>query len=127
MEKVLKSSQWNMAYGRNLSHEYLEAEFCEYIGVPNAVAVGSGGLALQMSMRALGLKPGNEVIHQVDTCSASAQSVMNAGLNPVFSDISRDTLMFDFNDLQGLINPNTKAIMPTHMWGNCENIKEVCL
>ena len=34
--------------------------------------------------------------------------------------------MFDFNDLQGLINPNTKAIMPTHMWGNCENIKEVC-
>ena len=126
VEKVLKSSQWNMAYGRNLSHEYLEAEFCEYIGVPNAVAVGSGGLALQMSMRALGLKPGNEVIHQVDTCSASAQSVMNAGLNPVFSDISRDTLMFDFNDLQGLINPNTKAIMPTHMWGNCENIKEVC-
>ena len=126
VEKVLKSSQWNMTYGRNLNHEYLEAEFSEYIGVPHAIAVGSGGLALQMSMRALGLKPGDEVIHQVDSCSASAQSVMNAGLNPVFSDISKDTLMFDFSDLQGLLNPNTKAIMPTHMWGNCENINEVC-
>ena len=72
VEKVLKSSQWNMAYGRNLNHEYLEAEFSEYIGVPHAIAVGSGGLALQMSMRALGLKPGDEVIHQVDSCSASA-------------------------------------------------------
>ena len=126
VEKVLKSSQWNMAYGRNLNHEYLEAEFSEYIGVPHAIAVGSGGLALQMSMRTLGLKPGDEVIHQVDSCSASAQSVMNAGLNPVFSDISKDTLMFDFSDLRGLLNSNTKAIMPTHMWGNCENINEVC-
>ncbi len=126
VEKVLKSSQWNMAYGRNLNHEYLEAEFSEYIGVPHAIAVGSGGLALQMSMRALGLKPGDEVIHQVDSCSASAQSVMNAGLNPVFSDISKDTLMFNFSDLRGLLNSNTKAIMPTHMWGNCENINGVC-
>ena len=42
------------------------------------------GVALQMSMRTLDLKPGNEIIHQVDSCSASAQSVMNAGLNPVF-------------------------------------------
>ena len=115
-----------MAYGRNLSHEYLEDEFCKYIGVQNAIAVGSGGLALQMSMRALGLIPGNEVIHQVDSCSASAQSVMNAGLNPVFSDISRDSLMFDLNDLKNLVNPNTKAVMPTHMWGNTENSEEVC-
>jgi len=126
VEKVLKSSQWNMAYGRNLSHEYLEEEFCEYVGVKNAIAVGSGGIALQMSMRSLGLKPGDEVIHQVDSCSASAQSVMNAGLNPVFSDISKNSLMFDFNDLKDLINSNTKALIPTHMWGNPENIKEVC-
>src|SRR5258708_32173128 len=71
VEEVLKSSQWNMAYGKGLAHERLEADFAEYVGVPHAIAVGSGGMALQMSMRGLGLKPGDEVVHQIDTCSAT--------------------------------------------------------
>src|SRR5690348_9386881 len=87
--EVLRSSQWNMAYGRGLAHERLEAEFAEMAGARHAVAVGSGGVAIQMSLRALGLKPGDEAIHQVDTCSATAMAVMNAGVTPVFADVSR--------------------------------------
>jgi len=81
---VLRSTQWNMAYGKGLVHERLEAAFAEYVGVRHAVAVNTGGMALQMAMRALGLKPGHEVILQVDTCSATAFAVMNAGCTPIF-------------------------------------------
>src|SRR5262249_6165437 len=64
VSEILRSSQWNMTYGRGLAHERLEAEFAEAIGTRQAIAVASGGVALQMSLRALGLKPGDEAIHQ---------------------------------------------------------------
>ena len=95
VRRVLKSSQWNMTYGVRLEHERLEADFAEYVGLPYAVAVGTGGMGLQMAMRALGVRPGDEVIHQVDTCSASAFSVMSSGATPVFADISPATNMLD--------------------------------
>jgi dTDP-4-amino-4,6-dideoxygalactose transaminase len=119
---VLRSSQWNMAYGRGLVHERLEAEFAQAVGVGHAVAVSSGGVALQMTMRALGLKPGHEVIHQVDTCAATAMAVMNAGVTPLFADISPTTFMLDSADVGRRIGSETKALIATHMWGNPENL-----
>lgn len=120
--EVLRGTQWNMAYGKGLAHERLEAAFTEYVGVRHAVAVNTGGMALQMSMRGLGLKPGNEVLLQVDTCSATAFSVMNAACVPVFSDISESTFMLPVDQLDEVIGPNTKAVIATHMWGNPERI-----
>jgi dTDP-4-amino-4,6-dideoxygalactose transaminase len=116
---VLRGSQWNMSGGH--AHEGLEADFAAYVGVPYAIAVNTGGVALQMSMRALGLKPGHEVLLQVDTCSATAFAVMNAGCTPIFSDISPKTFMQppQAGDLAG---PNSKALIATHMWGNPEDM-----
>lgn len=122
---VLKGSQWNMTAGKGLAHERLEAAFAQYLGVAHAVAVNTGGMALQMSMRALGLKLGDEVIHQIDTCSATALAVMAAGCTPVFSDISPRTLMFNADDIERRIGPQTKALIPTHMWGNPEDMAAV--
>src|SRR6478736_526104 len=123
VEEVLSSSQWNMAYGKGLAHERLEADFANYVGAPFAVAVGSGGMALQMSMRALGVKPGDEVIHQIDTCSATAMAVLNAGATPIFADISPETFMLDQSSVSENSNEATKAVIATHMWGNPENMK----
>lgn len=120
--EILRSSQWNMAYGQGLAHERLEAEFAEATGTRHAVAVASGGVALQMSLRAMGLKPGDEAIHQVDTCSATAMAVMNAGVTPVFADISEHTFMLDESDVRNRIGPQTRALIATHMWGNPENM-----
>lgn len=125
VESVLKSSDWNMTYGKGLAHEKLEREFADYIGVNHAIAVNTGGMAIQMSLRALGLQPGDEVIHQIDTCSANAFSVMNAGCTPIFSDISLDTFMLSEQDTENNISTNTKALMPIHMWGNPENMEMV--
>ena len=119
---VLRGGHWNMTAGRGLAHERLEANFAEYVGVPHAIAVNTGGMALQMSLRALGLKPGDEVIHQVDTCSATALAVMAAACTPIFADISERTLMLDANHLDKLIGQRTKALLATHMWGNPEDM-----
>lgn len=125
VSEILRSSQWNMAYGRGLVHERLEAEFSEFVGTKYAIAVGSGGMALQMSLRALGLKPGDEAIHQVDTCSATAMAVMNAGVTPIFADISEQTFMLDCADVQRRIGGQTKALIATHMWGNPEDVSKL--
>jgi perosamine synthetase len=119
---VLRGSQWNMTSGRALTHEDLEAAFAEYVGTPHAVAVNTGGMALQISMRALGLKPGDEVIHQVDTCSATAQAVIAAGCTPIFADISERSFMLDAQDVEGRISPNSRALVATHIWGNPEDM-----
>ena len=119
---VLRSSQWNMTAGKGLVHERLEAAFAEYVGVPHAIAVNTGGMALQMSMRALGLGHGDEVVQQVDTCSATALAVIAAGCTPLFADLSERTLMLDAADVASVAGSNTKALIPTHMWGNPEDM-----
>jgi dTDP-4-amino-4,6-dideoxygalactose transaminase len=119
---VLRGSQWNMTSGSGLAHERLEAAFAAYVGVPYAIAVNTGGMALQMSMRALGLKHGDEVVHQVDTCSATALAVMAAGCTPIFADINERTLMLDASQIEQSIGPLTKAVLATHMWGNPEDM-----
>jgi dTDP-4-amino-4,6-dideoxygalactose transaminase len=119
---VLRGSQWNMAYGKGLAHERLETAFAEYVGAAHAVAVNTGGMALQMSMRALGLKPGDEVVHQVDTCSATALAVMAAGCTPLFADISEPTLMLYTEAVERTLGERTRALIATHMWGNPEDM-----
>jgi dTDP-4-amino-4,6-dideoxygalactose transaminase len=119
---VLKSSQWNMCYGTGLAHEHLEHAFADFLGGGYAIAVNTGGMALQMTLRGLGLKPGDEVIHQVDTCSATAMAVINAGCTPVFSDISTKTFMLDKDRVTDLFTEKTKLVIATHMWGNPEDM-----
>lgn len=125
VKEVLLSSQWNMAYGKGLTHEQLEHEFGEYLGGGYAIAVNTGGMALQMALRALGLKPGDEVVHQVDTCSATAMAVMNAGCTPRFADVSPDSFMLSMDSVGESIGPQTKALLATHMWGNLEDVNSL--
>jgi dTDP-4-amino-4,6-dideoxygalactose transaminase len=122
VKSVLRSSQWNMAYGKGLAHERLEADFARYIGVEHAIAVNTGGMALQMSMRALGMKPGHEVLLQADTCSATALAIMAAGCTPRFADVSEQTFMLDMPEVDRLCGSQTGALIATHMWGNPEDM-----
>jgi perosamine synthetase len=119
---VLHTSNWNMNYGGDLVHKKLEDEFAAYVGSRYAVAVNTGGMAIQMALRAFGLKPGDEVIHQVDTCVANAFAVMAAGATPIFADINKDNFMLEQASTAEQVSPNTRVIMPVHMWGNPENL-----
>ena len=119
---VLKSPFWNMNSGTSLVHETLEQEFAAYIGTRYAVAVNTGGMAIQMALRAFGVKPGDEVMHQVDTCVANAFAVFAAGGTPIFVDINKDDFMLSTSSVLKEITAHTKVIMPVHMWGNPEKM-----
>ena len=123
--EVLRSPFWNMNSGANLVHEKLEEEFAAYIGSRYSVAVNTGGMAIQMALRAFGVKPGDEVLHQVDTCVANAFAVFAAGGTPIFVDISKDDFMLSTSSLLDQITSHTKVIMPVHMWGNPEKMSQV--
>lgn len=123
---VLQTPFWNMNYGKNLVHEKLEREWAEYVGVANAVAVNTGGMAIQMALRALGVKPGDEVIHQIDTCVADAFAIIAAGGTPIFADINTNSFMLSGDSLESEVTPQTRVITAIHMWGNPEDV-DLCI
>lgn len=125
VNRVLNSGRWNLHSGNYLTHNLLEETFADYIGTKYAVAVNTGGMALQMALRAVGVKPGVEVVHQVDTCVANAFGVLAAGGTPIFSDIDQNSFMLNEQSLVSRISENTKVIVPIHMWGNYENMEMV--
>ncbi len=122
VKKVLNGWQWNSTYGKNLQHEHLEKNFSSYIGVENGIATGSGGVGIQLALRALNLPSGSEVLIQIDTCYAAAMAVLNSGLVPIFCDSNPKSFLIDIEKLQLKISARTKVIIATHMWGSSEDV-----
>ena len=126
IKEVLLSPNWNMAYcPDDGAHTRLEHHFSGYIGTSEAIAVGSGGVAIQMSLRALGLKAGSRVLVQIDTCAAAAQAIMAANCVPIFIDINDRNLMINSVTSEYLKKWNIECILVTHMWGRPDNIIEI--
>lgn len=98
----------------------LEARLEHYLGVNNLMVVANGTIALQVAYRALGLNVG-EVITTPFTFAASPGSLMWQNLQPKFVDIDAKTLNLDPNLIASQLTPETKAILPVHVFGNpCE-------
>lgn len=95
----------------------LEKKFAKYCGSMFSLATSSGTSSLLVSVIALGLKPGDEIIVPAYTFVASYSSVIFAGIVPVFAEID-ESLTLDPNDIEHRITQRTKAIMPVHMLGN---------
>ena len=95
----------------------LEKEFARYCKAEHALATSSGTASLLVSLAALGLQPGDEIIVPAYTFVASYSSVIFAGLVPVLAEID-ESLALDPEDIEKRITPGTKAIMPVHMLGN---------
>jgi dTDP-4-amino-4,6-dideoxygalactose transaminase len=94
-----------------------EKEFAEYIGVGHCQATSSGTSALMMSLHALGIQPGDEVIIPCFGFVASYGSTIFLGGVPVLAEID-ESLNIDPEDIEHRITPRTRAIMPLHMQGN---------
>ena len=94
-----------------------EQNFAEMCGVKHAIATTSGTTALHMALLAHGIGPGDEVITSPFTFIASANSVLFVGATPVFVDIDPKTFNMDPSLVEAAITPNTKAIMPVHLYG----------
>jgi dTDP-4-amino-4,6-dideoxygalactose transaminase len=85
--------------------------------VPHAIGVANGTDALVLSLEAMGIGRGDEVICPSFTFYATAESIARVGATPVFADIDPVTLNLDPDDVAERITPRTKAIMPVHLFG----------
>ncbi|HEY0247187.1 MAG TPA: DegT/DnrJ/EryC1/StrS family aminotransferase [Gryllotalpicola sp.] len=94
-----------------------EREYAAYLGVEHCVAVGNGTDALELSYRALGIGPGDEVIVPVNTFIATAETVTSIGATPVFVDVDEDQLLIDPAAVEAAITPRTRAIAAVHLFG----------
>jgi dTDP-4-amino-4,6-dideoxygalactose transaminase len=94
----------------------LEAALAEMTGAKHVVACGSGTGGLELSVRALGLGPGDEVIVPAFCCQPVASAVANVGATPVFADIDPWTLVMDPIETEKLISPRTRALLPAHVF-----------
>jgi dTDP-4-amino-4,6-dideoxygalactose transaminase len=103
--------------------EAFEASFASYTGTRFAVGVASGTAALHLALQACGIAPGDEVITAAHTFIATAEPISNLGAVPVFADIDLDTYTVDPAQVEALIGPKTKAIIPVHLYGHPAHVE----
>ena len=104
----------------------LEREVAAYSQVENAIGCASGSDALLLALMAIGIGPGDEVIVPSFTFFASVSCITRLGATPVFVDIRPDTFNIDADQIEESITPNTKAIIPVHLFGQCAEIDRIC-
>jgi dTDP-4-amino-4,6-dideoxygalactose transaminase len=97
--------------------EEFEQAFAHYLGYDYVVAVGNGTEALWLSLLALDIGPGDEVITVPNTFIATAEAISFTGARPVFVDVDPHTYTMAPDALEAAITPYTKAIMPVHLYG----------
>jgi dTDP-4-amino-4,6-dideoxygalactose transaminase len=113
VDEVLESGNYIM--GPVVSE--FEQSIAKYCGVKNAIGVANGTDALLLTLDALGIGPGDEVITSPFTFFASAEVISQVGAKPVFVDIEADTYNMDVSKLEEAITDKTKAIIPIHIFG----------
>lgn len=113
----------NLSLGPRLPE--FERLFAEYIDCRHAVAVNSGTSALHLCMRAIGLKPGDEVITTPFSFIASSNCILFEGGKPVFVDIDPETWNIDPDGIEAAITPRTRAILPVDVFGHVANMPKI--
>jgi len=126
VEKILNSGMLTLG-------EYTKAfeeEFTNFHQVKHAVAVSSGTSALEIALRCIGIKEGDEVIVPTNTFSATAATVIFSGGKPILTDIDDETLCIKAEEVEKHLTPKTKAVIVVHIAGlicpDIKTIKELC-
>lgn len=97
--------------------EQFEKEAARFLGVKHAIGVNSGTDALLIALRALGIRPNDEVITSSFSFFATAEAISLIGARPVFVDIDPTTFNLDAKEVRAKINAQTRAIIPVHLFG----------
>jgi dTDP-4-amino-4,6-dideoxygalactose transaminase len=120
-EEVLSSGIYIL--GNNVKN--FEKEFAAYCGAKHCIGVANGTEALQLSLRAIGISPGDEVITVPNTAVPTVVAIVEANAKPVLVDVDPNTHNMDPSKLEKTITKKTKAIIPVHLFGNPADMKEI--
>jgi dTDP-4-amino-4,6-dideoxygalactose transaminase len=119
--EVLKSGM--IAQGPRV--EEFEKKFAEWVGAKYGIAVNSGTAALHVALLSCGIGKGDEVITTPFTFIASGNAIAYTGAKPVFADIDLKTYTINPDSIEGLINENTKAILPVQLYGQSADMERI--
>ena len=106
-------------------HKRLQGELTKYLGVEKVDLFTNGHMALELSLQAMNLPRGSEVITTPFTFASTTHAIVRNGLNPVFCDINEDDFTMDVSKIEALITDNTSAIMPVHVYGNICDVRAI--
>jgi dTDP-4-amino-4,6-dideoxygalactose transaminase len=121
IKEVLDANQFVLGE----SVESFEKEIGRFLGCKYALGVASGTDALLLSLAALGIGRGDEVITTPSTYFATVGAILHAGAKPVFVDIASDTYTINTSLIKRKISRKTKAILPVHLYGQCAGMDDI--
>jgi dTDP-4-amino-4,6-dideoxygalactose transaminase len=102
-----------------------EAEWAAYCGTRHCVALANGTDSLNLTLRALDVGPGDEVVTVAFTLSATLDAILATGARPVLVDVDPDTYTMDVRALSAALSPRTRAILPVHIYGHPADISPI--
>jgi len=121
IQRVL-ARQW-FILGEELKE--FEQEFSSYLGAKHAIGVNSGSDALFLAIRAIGVGPRDEVITVANTFISGVDAISRNGGTPIFADIDPATYTINPDDIRKKISPQTRAIIPVHLYGHPAKMDEI--
>jgi dTDP-4-amino-4,6-dideoxygalactose transaminase len=118
---------WDSHWLTNMGtkHKELQAKLLDYLEIDRIDLFTNGHMALELSLQALNLPRGSEVITTPFTFASTTHAIVRNGLEPVFCDIDPIDFTIDVNKLGDLITDRTSAIMPVHVYGNICKVNDI--
>ncbi|GAA2728853.1 DegT/DnrJ/EryC1/StrS family aminotransferase [Streptomyces nogalater] len=96
-----------------------ESEFASFQGVGHAVGVDNGTNAVKLGLQALGVGPGDEVVTVSNTAAPTVVAIDSAGATPVFVDVREEDYLMDTSQVEAVLTPRTRCLLPVHLYGQC--------
>ena len=123
MDASLREVMRSARFVRGPEVHAFEEELASYVGTPHVITCASGTDALQLAFMALGLQPGDEVVTVPFTFVSTVEVIALLGLTPVFVDVNPDTFCMDVTQLESVLTPRTRAVLPVHLFGHCVDME----
>ena len=117
IDKAIKDVIDDTAFIGGKYLEVFESDFAKYNNAKYVIGVGNGTDALEISIEALDLPKGSEIIVPANSFIASSEAITRCGFIPIFADASTEDYTIDVEDIKNLINENTSAILVVHLYG----------
>lgn len=125
IDKAILDVVASSAYINGPEVKAFQSELEQYLGVKHVIPCANGTDALQVSMMALGYKPGDEIITASFTYVATAEVIALLQLKPVLVDVNPDTFTIDPDAFERAITPRTVAVVPVHLFGQCADMEKI--